>query len=94
MKEKLEVIREALESSVVIIEAHVRPRIACNLNKEALALLDTLIAELDSAELVEKVAGAIEKYNPFDPYETNQYDLAKAAINTIKGIITATRDRE
>ena len=74
--------------------------------KKALTLLDSLIADLDSPELVEKVEMEILGLSDVLPVtklrrghtirngDFGAHHVAKAAINVIKGQITATRDRE
>ncbi len=100
MKEKLEVIREALEYSLK--EDYSVNGIDCAKKlSNSLALLDSLIAELESPELIDKIVPLIQRVDiSYDAgcgtlnvkaYEARE--MAKAAINAIKGI-TATRDRE
>ncbi len=110
MKEKLEVIREALEVVTNSFRASVAfdslPRDGGTIQNalDSIALLDTLIAELESKELVERVAEAIvtrpnslnKKGNSLTlgtPRYKQACGDAQAAINAINGV-TATRDRE
>ena len=63
MKEKLEKVKEALKSCEIISGGY-----ECVFDEdkveEALAILDSLIAELDSGELVEKIAREIYRIEP------------------------------
>lgn len=98
MKDKLEVIREKLARIAYTPKGGSMEGYMCAVHqsndaKEALALLDTLIAELESPELVEKVQNAIHDATPLfgrcSQCESNNkyyYLRAKAAINAIKGI--------
>ena len=119
MKEKLEVIGESLNIAAITFrkyEAHhaAKPdaeKAERNAEKalimeDTTAILDSLIAELESAELVERVGIAIAKTDDTRD-ASDDWDVrvpgftvldfykpcAKAAINAIKGI-TATRDGE
>lgn len=90
MKAKLEAIREALAYTLETSpNFHILHKTEC-----AMLKLDELLADLDSQELVEKVAKAIwesDDYNDF-PFEQTTEDSknynkrsAQAAINVIKG---------
>ncbi len=72
MKEKLEVIREALLSGLSFTSHNTKLR-------EGITLLDTLIAELESAELVEKIA---EAHNNAD--SSNNYSWKELVERNIK----------
>ena len=61
---------------------------------EAIVLLDSLIAELDSVELVEKVAKALHKVDSNFTENVTWEGYIPDAEAAIRCVITATRDRE
>ncbi len=98
MKEKLEKVKEALELANELCNSAPSRYVAdCTAHgvKEGLALLNSLIAELDSHELEGKVADAIREADKSVCYPHCEDrspcvhclfadTMAKAAINTIK----------
>ena len=82
MKEKLEKVREIVDNIPTMFAVGLYADAAL-FNKEALAILDSLIAELDSLGLAEKVRDAINDANNLhEPYCAEA--LAEAAIEAIK----------
>ena len=99
MKEKLEMIREALKTgNFTYLGGEATVCIKPIPYKEAKALLDSLIVELESPELVERVAEDLIAYatrvnkniNPENDkpitLQVPYFYMAQAAINAIKGI--------
>lgn len=95
MKDKLQRIKEALQHSIRIMEEEVY---VTRDQERALILLDSMIAELDSSELVEKVAKIMfitsvsnatdASWRDFKNYTipiAEWYLMTQAAINAIKG---------
>lgn len=105
MKDKLNKIREALEintrKTAFIVRDYRDDKEAkrgVELGKEALTLLDEVITELDSEELVEMIHEPFQEFNGWGvpwpvntprlkelPNEQKTKILTQAAINTIKG---------
>ena len=87
MKDKLEKIRDNAHYSYrqlgVWQSSSAEDTKAIQKLKECITLADSIIAELDSSELVDKIAVAIAG---IEPSGTNPFTRrAKAAINAIKG---------
>ncbi len=93
MKEKLEVIREALE---MYSDGELHGNVPA---MNSLALLDSLIAELDDEDLLERIVDkGIADFCDYDrkrgsaraqvitKWDDSHYWIAKAAIDAIKGI--------
>lgn len=91
MKEKLRKIRDALENATVHI-GYLAAGVEHDKKKarEALTLLDLVLAELDSPELITRLADAMVMRKAFKlSRDTARYTQAmhdaSTAINTIKG---------